>query len=50
LRDVNDFEAYNEVYCEYFREYPVARTSIQVGRMPGDYALEIEVIAGIPSD
>lgn len=50
LRDLADFEAYNEVYKEYFRENPVARTSVQVGRMPGDYALEIDMIAGIPGD
>ena len=48
LRDLADFEAYNEVYKEYFQNNPVARTSVQVGRMPGDYALEIEMIAGIP--
>ncbi|MHB1005582.1 MAG: Rid family detoxifying hydrolase [Chloroflexota bacterium] len=48
LRDLADFDAFNDVYYEYFKDNPVARTTVQVARMPADYALEIEMIGGIP--
>jgi len=49
LHDIGDFEAYNEVYSEYFdpRE-PPARTTVQVGSFRDDRAVEIDVIAYAP--
>ena len=47
LQDMDDFAAMNQVYAEYFTsDYP-ARAAIQVGRLPKDAKVEIEVIACI---
>ena len=47
LQDIDDFAAMNQVYAEYFTsDYP-ARAAIQVGRLPKDAKVEIEVIACI---
>jgi 2-iminobutanoate/2-iminopropanoate deaminase len=45
LRDLNDFGKMNEVYARFFRQQPPARATVQVGRLPRDVAVEIEVIA-----
>ncbi|MGH2354224.1 MAG: RidA family protein [Chloroflexota bacterium] len=45
LADMNDFQAFNAVYAEYFPTDPPARTTIQAGRLPGDIKVEIEAIA-----
>jgi 2-iminobutanoate/2-iminopropanoate deaminase len=49
LRDMADYEAYNEVYAEFFRmEVPPARTTLGVGSFVGDIAVEIEALAYVP--
>ena len=48
LKDIRDFSAVNEVYGQYFRENPPARTCLQAGGLPLDISLEVEVIAIIP--
>jgi len=45
LRDLNDFGAANEIYGEYFRESPPARSTVQVAKLPRDAAVEIEAVA-----
>lgn len=45
IKDMNEFAAMNEVYGEYFREDPPARSTIEVARLPKDVRVEIEVIA-----
>lgn len=45
LRDLNDFGAMNEIYGEYFREAPPARSTVQVVKLPRDAAVEIEAVA-----
>jgi 2-iminobutanoate/2-iminopropanoate deaminase len=45
LKDMNDFEAVNEVYGQYFSVHKPARSCVQVARLPKDVAVEIEVIA-----
>ena len=45
LRDMNDFAAMNEVYSEYFKENPPARSAVQVARLPKDVGIEIECLA-----
>ncbi len=45
LRDLNDFGPMNEIYGEYFRENPPARSTVQVVKLPRDAAVEIEVVA-----
>jgi len=47
LADMNDFQAFNGVYAEYFPANPPARTTIQAGRLPLDFRVEIEAIAEI---
>jgi 2-iminobutanoate/2-iminopropanoate deaminase len=45
LKDMNEFPLMNEVYAEYFRESPPARSTIEVARLPKDVKVEIEAIA-----
>ena len=45
LDNINDFAAMNEVYAEYFSEPYPARSAIEVGKLPKDALIEIEVIA-----
>jgi 2-iminobutanoate/2-iminopropanoate deaminase len=44
-KDLNDFQAINQVYSEYFKENPPARSFVEVSRLPRDAAIEIEGIA-----
>ena len=43
LTDMDDFEAFNEVYTEFFDERLPARSAVEVS----DLAVEIEVIAAV---
>ena len=45
LKDMNDFEAMNEVYARYFPANPPARTTIEAARLPRDFRIEIDMIA-----
>ena len=45
LTDMNDFQTVNEVYAEYFREQPPARSTVAVAALPKGAKVEIEVIA-----
>lgn len=45
LRDLNDFGIMNEIYGEYFKENPPARSTVQVGKLPREAGVEIEVVA-----
>jgi 2-iminobutanoate/2-iminopropanoate deaminase len=45
LRDLNDFNAVNEEYMNFFRDARPARTTVQVARLPRDAAVEMDVIA-----
>lgn len=45
LKDLNDFEAVNEVYRTYFIENKPARSCVQVAKLPKDAVIEIEAIA-----
>ncbi|HEY2458757.1 MAG TPA: RidA family protein [Candidatus Acidoferrum sp.] len=47
LKDMNDFAAMNEVYAKYFTSAPPARSTVQVGRLPKDALVEIELIASL---
>ena len=46
LSTMDDFARFNEVYSEYFRDAPPARTTIQAGRLPMDMKVEIDAIVG----
>ena len=45
LKDMNDFQAMNEVYGRYFVKNPPARTTVEVARLPRDVRVEIDLIA-----
>ncbi|HWQ60795.1 MAG TPA: RidA family protein [Negativicutes bacterium] len=45
LQSMDDFAAMNKVYGEYFPAEPPARSTVQVGRLPKDAEVEIEVVA-----
>ncbi|HDX9590249.1 TPA: RidA family protein [Bacillus pseudomycoides] len=47
LKDMNDFDAVNEVYSTYFSTNKPARSCVQVVKLPKDVSVEIEVIAFI---
>ncbi|CUS89660.1 endoribonuclease L-PSP [Candidatus Kryptobacter tengchongensis] len=45
MRDLNEFSAMNEIYSEYFKNSPPARTTVEVSRLPRDVKIEIDLIA-----
>ena len=45
LDDIDDYDAANEVYGEYFDSEPPARVCIEASRLPGDIDIEIEAFA-----
>jgi 2-iminobutanoate/2-iminopropanoate deaminase len=45
LKDMNDFQAMNKIYGEYFAENSPARSAVEVARLPKDAKVEIEVVA-----
>ncbi len=47
LADLADFAAMNEVYARYFPEWPPARSTVQVARLPRDARVEIDLIAAL---
>ena len=44
LKDMSEFGAMNEVYAEYFRASPPARSTVEVARLPRDVRIEIEAV------
>ena len=47
VSDMNNFGQVNEVYAEYFKENPPARSCVEVARLPKDALVEIEAIASL---
>jgi len=48
LKNMNEFGSMNEVYAEFFRDHPPARSTVEASRLPRDVSIEIEAIAVIP--
>jgi enamine deaminase RidA (YjgF/YER057c/UK114 family) len=48
LADMGDYAAMNEVYGAMLPSPKPGRTAVQVGKLPGDFLIEIECIAAIP--
>jgi 2-iminobutanoate/2-iminopropanoate deaminase len=42
---MNDFQAMNSIYGEFFRTDPPARSTVQVAALPKNGLVEIEAIA-----
>jgi len=47
LKDIADFAAVNEIYAQYFKSEPPARSTVQVSALPGGALVEIEAIAAV---
>ena len=47
VKDMNDFEAINGVYAEFFGDHKPARALVQVAKLPKDALIEIEAIAAV---
>jgi len=47
LDDIDDFEAMNEAYKEYFVDNPPARSAVEVGNLPKGAGVEIEAVASL---
>jgi reactive intermediate/imine deaminase len=45
LDDIDDFDAFNEAYSEFFDEAQPARSAVEAGAVPKGAAVEIEAIA-----
>lgn len=45
MTDIEDYDAINEAYSEYFQDNPPARTAVQVAALPAGARVEIEAIA-----
>jgi 2-iminobutanoate/2-iminopropanoate deaminase len=45
LKNISDFPAMNEVYGQFFKNEPPSRSTVQVGALPKDSLLEIDVVA-----
>lgn len=45
LTDMSNFGPMNEIYAEYFGDHKPARSCIEIGALPKDSIVEIEVIA-----
>ncbi|KAK5044801.1 hypothetical protein LTR84_010457 [Exophiala bonariae] len=48
LANMSDYSAMNEVYAELLPNPKPARTAVEVGKLPGNFSIEIEAIAAIP--
>lgn len=47
LDDINDFDAMNDTYSDFFDEFPPARSAVAVDAVPKNAAVEIEAIATV---
>ncbi len=47
LKDMNDFQAMNAVYGEFFKSDPPARSTVQVAALPKNGLVEIEAIVKV---
>jgi len=45
LRDMADFNSMNEIYGKFWPQNPPARTCVAVKEIPGNFPIEIEVVA-----
>ena len=45
LKDMSQFQAFNEVYEKFFGVSKPARTTVEVARLPRDVLVEVELIA-----
>ena len=47
LKDMNEFVGMNEVYAEFFKTEPPARSTVEVAQLPRDVKVEIDAIVSV---
>ncbi|NUB93301.1 RidA family protein [Haloterrigena sp. SYSU A558-1] len=47
LDDIDDFDAMNETYANYFDDQPPARSAVEVAALPKGVGVEIEAVASL---
>jgi 2-iminobutanoate/2-iminopropanoate deaminase len=47
LDDMDDYDAVNDAYGEFFDVEPPARACVEVARLPGDIDVEIDAVARV---
>ncbi len=47
LADIEEFEAMNETYANYFASEPPARSAVEVANLPKGVGVEIEAVAAL---
>lgn len=47
ISDMNEFQQINEVYGSYFNEHQLARSCVEVSRLPKDVKVEIELVGKV---
>jgi len=47
LKSMNDFPKVNEIYSQYFKSNPPARSTVEVARLPKDVLVEVETISAL---
>jgi reactive intermediate/imine deaminase len=45
LGDIEDYDAVDDVYAEFFDDEPPARSAVAVADLPADFDVEIEAVA-----
>ncbi len=45
MDDIDDFDAMNDAYAEYFQDNPPARSAVEVSALPKGVGVEIEAVA-----
>lgn len=45
LANLDDFQAFNEIYGRYFTQQPPSRSTVQAARLPAGAQVEVECIA-----
>jgi 2-iminobutanoate/2-iminopropanoate deaminase len=45
ISDMDQFEAINQIYGQYFSDHKPARSCVEVAKLPKDVKIEMEVIA-----
>ena len=47
LEDIDDFDAMNETYADYFGADPPARSAVEVAALPKGVGIEVEAVAAL---
>ena len=50
LTDLKNYPVVNETYAQYFNDFPPARSTVQVAKLPMDAQIEIDAIACINTE